>query len=47
MAAQKEEIARLEKILSELRLSADRALKVSMFVCMVVGNHIYFCSIKL
>ena len=47
MAAQKEEIARLEKILSELRLSADRALKVSMFVCLVVGNHMCFCSIKM
>lgn len=31
ISAQREEIAKLEKILSELRLSADKALKVCNF----------------
>lgn len=31
ISAQREEIAKLEKILSELRLSADKALKVNSF----------------
>lgn len=31
ISSQREEIAKLEKILSELRLSADKALKVNSF----------------